>query len=62
MDNNEQRNDSGLPKEPDRQIQLVVNRPEDNETTIDLGKVFYNMKRRRRLFAWVLVLCLVEGG
>ena len=61
MDNNEQRNDNGLQKEPDRQIQLVVNRPDDNETTIDLGNVFYNMKRRRRLFAWVLVLCLLVG-
>ena len=61
MDNNEQRNDNGLQKEPDRQIQLVVNRPESNETTIDLGMVFYHMKQRRRLFAWVLVLCLLVG-
>ena len=61
MDNNEQRNDNGIQKEPDRQIQLVVNRPADNETTIDLGNVFYNMKRRRRLFACVLVLCLLVG-
>ena len=61
MDNNEQRNDNGLQKEPDRQIQLVVNRPESNETTIDLGNVFLNIKRRRRLFAWVLVLCLLVG-
>ena len=61
MDNNEQRNDNSLPKEPDRQIQLVVNRPADNETAIDLGNVFFNMKRRRRLFACVLVLCLLVG-
>ena len=61
MDNNEQRNDNGLQKEPDRQIQLVVNRPDSNATTIDLGMVIYHMKRRRRLFAWVLVLCLLVG-
>ncbi len=61
MDNNGPKNDNGLPKEPERQIQLVVNRPESDETTIDLGNVFYNMKQRRRLFAWVLVLCLLVG-
>ena len=61
MDNNEQKNDNGLQKELDRQIQLVVNRPASNETTIDLGMVIYHMKRRRRLFAWVLVLCLLIG-
>ena len=53
MDNNEGRND--------RQIQLVVNRPETDETTIDLGNVFYNMKRLRYIFAWLLVLCLLVG-
>ena len=61
MDNNEQRNDSGLPKEPDRQIQLIVNQPDNDEGTIDLGNVFHNMKQRRKLFAWVLVLCLLLG-
>ena len=49
------------PLENDRQIQLVVNRPDTDETTIDLGNVFQNMKNRRRLFAWVLVLCLTVG-
>ena len=40
---NENRKDL-LPAEPDRQIQLVVNRPESDEATIDLGNVFHNMK------------------
>ena len=61
MDSNEQRNGTELTKEPERQINLVVNRPEGNETTIDLGNVFYNMKQRRRTFAWVLLLCLLAG-
>ena len=61
MDNNEQRNDAGLPKEPDRQIQLVVNNSQPDEDTIDLGNVFYNMKRLRHIFAWLLVLCLLLG-
>ena len=60
MDNNENRNDI-LPTDPNRQIQLVVNRTNEDETTIDLGNVFHNMKNRKRLFAWVLVLCLVIG-
>lgn len=53
MDNNEERND--------RQIQLVVNRPETDETTIDLGNVFRNMKKLRPIFAWLLILCLLLG-
>lgn len=57
---NENREDT-LQTDPNRQIQLVLNQPETDETTIDLGNVFHNMKVRRRLFAWVLVLCLVVG-
>ena len=53
-------NNNPLPKE-NSQIQLVVNRPESDETTIDLGRVFHNMKVKSRIFAWVLVLCLVVG-
>lgn len=53
-------NKNPLPKE-NQQIQLVVNRPESGETTIDLGRVFHNMKVKSRIFAWVLVLCLVVG-
>lgn len=60
MDNNENRNDI-LPTDPNRQIQLVVNRTNEDETNIDLGNVFHNMKIRKRLFVWVLVLCLVVG-
>ncbi|MBQ6513444.1 MAG: hypothetical protein IJI09_01860 [Clostridia bacterium] len=50
-----------LPTDPDRQIQLVVNHSGDDEDSIDLGNVFHNMKVRKRLFAWVLVLCLTVG-
>ncbi len=59
MDNNENREDI-LPTDQNRQINLVVNHSGE-EDTIDLGNVFRNMKTRRRLFAWVLVLCLVVG-
>ena len=60
MDTNENKVEM-LPEGKGQQIQLVMNRPEDGENTIDLGRVFLNMKKRRRLFAWVLVLCLTAG-
>lgn len=53
-------NNNPLPKE-NTQIQLVVNRPEEEDDTIDLGRVFHNMKLKSRIYAWVLVLCLVVG-
>ena len=56
---NENRKDTA-PAGSERQIQLTVNHSED-DGTIDLAAVFYNMKRRRRLFVWVLVLCLVPA-
>lgn len=61
MDQNERREDEKLTIEKDAQINVVVNRPDSDETTIDLGRVFHNMKVKRRIFAWVLVLCLVVG-
>ena len=51
----------GLQPEKANQIQLVVNRPETDEVTIDLGRVFHNMKLRARLFSWVLVFCILLG-
>ena len=60
MENKENKKEL-LQADSSRQINLVVNRPDSDETTIDLGNVLLNMKARRRLFAWVLVLCLVVG-
>ena len=59
MDSNENRTETRLAGE-DGQIRLVMD-PRMEEETIDLGRVFLNMKKRRRLFAWVLVLCLAAG-
>ena len=56
MENNE----NMLPVEKERQIQLVVNNTQE-EGTINLGNVFYNMRQMKRVFAWILVLCLVVG-
>ena len=60
MENNE-RPASILPAEKDAKIQLVMNAPESDETTIDLGRVFHNVKLKSRIFAWVLVLCILVG-
>ena len=60
MDNNENRKGI-LPTDPNRQIQLVVNNNQEEDSTIDLGNVFHNMKLKKRIFAWVLVLCLTIG-
>ena len=59
MENNENRKDL-LPVGNDRQIQLVVNNNQEADA-IDLGSVFRNMKLKKRIFAWVLVLCLTLG-
>ena len=59
MDNNANKMDNPATGN-DRQIQLVVNNNQE-ECTIDLGDVFHNMKLSKRIFAWVLVLCVVVG-
>ena len=59
MDNNENRTDL-IQTDNDRQIRLVVNHS-DEGSSVNLGNVFCNMIRRKRLFAWVLVLCFVLG-
>lgn len=60
MDKNEQKA-NGFSEGQERQIQLVVNPPQDDDDTINLGNVFHNMKVKRRIYAWLLVLCLAVG-
>ncbi len=61
MDNNERR-DRTLTIDRDAQIQVMVNQTDEDEDTIDLGRVFHTMKLKWRVFAWVLVLCIVVGA
>ena len=62
MDTNERREDILPTADQGQQINLVVNRPpESNEIVIDLRHVFRNMKNRLRIYAWLMVLCLVAG-
>ena len=43
------------------QIQLVVDHAGEEEDTIDLGRVLHNARVKARIFAWVLVLCMLVG-
>ncbi len=62
MDNKERRDDLILPKDRDSRIEVVVNQPcDDGEMEIDLFRVFRNMKRKLRIFAWVILLGLAVG-
>ena len=60
MDQND-RQEGRLTIDKDSQINVVVNTSGDGESTIDLGNVFHNAKLKSRIFAWVLVLCMVVG-
>ncbi len=60
MDQND-RQEGRLTIDKDTQISVVVNTPDSGEDTIDLGNVFHNAKLKSRVFAWVLVLCMVVG-
>ena len=59
MDQNE-RQEGRLTIDRDAQINVVVNAPGE-ENAVDLGNLFHNMKLKSRIFAWVLVLCMVVG-
>ena len=53
-------NDKGLMNK-DTQIQLILNQPEDDDSEIDLGRVFHTMKKKFRIFGWVMILFLLVG-
>ena len=53
--------DSSPVIEKDSQINVVVNRPDSSTGTVDLMQIFHNMKRKRRVYAWVMILCIVLG-
>ena len=60
MDRDERQTDNRLSIDRDAQISVVVN-SQNEDDAIDLGRVFHNMRIRRRIYAWVLLLCLVAG-
>jgi len=58
---NNERPSGGLLPEKDTTIQLVVNNSDTEEDSIDLGRILHNFKLKSRIFAWVLILCMVVG-
>ncbi len=60
MDQND-RQENRLSINKDAQINVVVNSSGDGDATIDLKNVLHNAKVKSRIFAWVLVLCIVIG-
>lgn len=50
-----------MPAEQNRQIQLVINQPSEEEDTIDFGNLLHNIKRKAGFFIPLLVLFLVIG-
>ena len=61
LDRDERQKDRTLSIDRDAQINVVVNNPNGDEDTIDLGRVLHNMRLKRRVYAWVLLLCLAAG-
>ncbi len=46
-----------LAERESQQINLIVNRPKDeNVTEIDLARVFRNMKKKLRVYLWIMLL------
>lgn len=61
MDTNEWRQNSLQPNDNNRQINVVLNNPEPEEVEIDLFRMINTMKQSRRLYAWLILLCIVAG-
>lgn len=47
--------------EKDSQINVVVNRSGEMDGSVDLMRVFHTMKVKGRVYAWVVILCMVVG-
>ena len=61
MESQEQKKETALAIDKDSKIEVVVNSPGWEDDSIDLGRVFRNFKKNKRVYAWVLVLCVVIG-
>ena len=61
LDRDERLNDNSLSIDKDSRINVVVNSPHGNDNAVDLGRVLRNLKQKKRVFAWVLLLCMTVG-
>lgn len=60
MDKDERQRDSVVSIDRDAQINVVLNSADDGDS-IELSRVFHNFKLRRRIYAWVVLLCFAAG-
>ena len=61
MNKNDQGQENGVTIDKNAQINVIVNGPDSDEMEISLSRVLQTMKSTRRVYAWVIVLCLFVG-
>ncbi len=61
MDREEHQSGNVLSVDKDTQISVVVSNPNEGRDSIDLGRVLHNVRLKRRVFAWVVLLCVAFG-
>ena len=63
MDTNERKDNNQMLIDKNAQINVIVNRPASNEDEIEINleRVIDRIKAGRRLYAWVILLCMVVG-
>jgi len=59
LDRNERENDRSVRLDRDAQIHVVVNNADASEDTINIGRIIQNFKKKRRIYAWVVLFCFV---
>lgn len=61
LDRDERQNDRLLSIDKDAQINVVLSAPEGEGGAVDMRHVLHNARMKRRVYAWVLLLCLAAG-
>ncbi len=61
MDRSEREDDRSVRLDKDTQINVIVNNADASEDTINLGRIIQNIKAKKRIYVWVLLLCLAVG-
>ena len=61
LDTNERGQEQNITLGKDARINVMVNTSNSDDAEINLGNIFHSMKQTRRVYAWVIVLCLLAG-
>jgi len=61
LNKNERDNDRSVRLDRDTQINVVVNNADASEETINIGRIIQNFKAKKRIYVWVVLLCLAAG-